>query len=85
MTTYSIQTRYFVIRDARERLSPNYRFHINTGDYFASLATFMCVLSDGLREHIMEGSSPQQKYVDLLDDLRTDLRNAQEEYRIEPK
>jgi hypothetical protein len=85
MITYAIQARYFVLRDTRERLSPNVRFHVNTGDYFAALATFMGALGDGLRDNILRNEAPQQKYVQLVDDLREDFRSLQKEYLIEPR
>jgi hypothetical protein len=56
------------------------RFHLNSGDYFAFLATIFGILEDGL-----SGKSPQtEDELELIRSIRQDLVYLQQEYRIEP-
>lgn len=85
MPTYAIRTSLLFIRDQRERYSPDLSFHLRSGDYLAAVATFLGVISEGLRDNLRDGRPPQEVYINILEDLRKDFQYLHKEYQIEPK
>jgi hypothetical protein len=65
--------------DAHARLL----FHVNTGDYFAVLATVLGFVEESLVERT--ASRLEEKEVALVQKLRENLIYLHEHYRIEPK
>jgi hypothetical protein len=82
--TYAISTRYWTIHDEPRRDS-NLHFHLQSGDYFAMLATLLGALGDALRDNIARHESPSLRHIDMLEKLRSDLNFLQRNYRIESR
>jgi hypothetical protein len=72
-STYAISSRTLTVRDTPEHID----LHIETGDYFAMLATVMGFMQEGLEE--CKGRSREHE---LAQELRQDLRYLQQHYRI---
>ena len=84
ISQYTIRTQYLLVReadDSAERL----RFHVETGDCFAMLATALGLLEDSLKEGIQLGTQPQVRDVMFVRKLRADLMTLQRDYYITPK
>lgn len=68
----------------KERLA-RLHFHIQTGDYFSMLSTMLGFVEETLTEfHPAEGTLPGIEK-SLLQSVRKDLLDLQENYRIEPR
>lgn len=68
-----------VLRDSPEHID----FHIQTGDYFAFLATMMGFIEEALGNCESELVSERERF--LARELRHDLRYIQANYRITPR
>lgn len=71
-----MHARTSLLRDTPERID----FHVQTGDYFAVLATALGFMQEAL-ERCPEGERERQ----LAEELRKDLRYMNGKYSIHPK
>ena len=85
IATYSIRPFSWVVRDQNTEPDPHLIFHLRSGDYLATLSTYLGVLQEILQDAITKNESPQQQSVDLLKGMRKDLNYVHKEYRIVPK
>lgn len=84
-TAYAIRSYSWVVRDEPEKPDPRLAFHLQSGDYLATISTFMGLLSDGLRGHIERKESPLPMYIDMLEQVRKDLYYVHKNYTIKQK
>jgi hypothetical protein len=76
---YLQTTESLVLRDSPEHID----FHIQSGDYFAFLATMMGFMEEALSKCESDLVSERERY--LAHELRHDLRYIQANYRIMPR
>ena len=76
---YAISSNALIINDSPERIN----FHIESGDYFAFLATIMGFMEEALGKCESDAVSEREKF--LARELRHDLRYVQANYTILPR
>lgn len=64
----------------RERLA-QLKYHLDSGDYFAFLATIFGILEEGL---LKKPNAIAHEELSLIESIRKDLVYLQSEYHIEP-
>ncbi len=81
LSPYHIVPSYFVLRDAEEVDRERLLFHINTGDYFAMVATALGFVEEKLSS--LEKTPSQE--LRLLRTLKSDLQYLHAHYAVCPK
>ena len=84
LASYTIAPRRFYIHDqpsAEEHID----FHVQSGDYFATLATIIAVIAEFLSENAGTHESPQSFQLSALQSIKSDLMYLDKKYKIVPK
>lgn len=85
-TTYQITRRAWIVQDAPpEDRKRDIAFHVQGGDYFATLATIMMLVADSLQDDRTHGETPSEFSIGTLQKLKDELMHLHENYTILPK
>jgi hypothetical protein len=77
---------YRILRDEDENASRRrLLFHVEQGDYFATLATILGLIGDQLQDSIIKGNLPTSYQISTLETMRQDLIYLSNHFRIERK
>lgn len=76
---------FFILRDAAEESYRRTAFHIESGDYFGTLAAIVGGLKGILEDDLRAGTPPEQWVLDALASLRQDFIFLQDSHFIGSK
>ena len=85
--TYTFSTpRFSMLRDAPDDESlKRLLFHVQSDDYFATLATVLALVKDQLQTAAAEYKAPDEYQLRVLQTMHDDLVYLAQHYRIVPK
>lgn len=81
--TYVISPRAWLLRDTSPERQREVAFHVQSGDYFATLATIMMLVADSLADSRARGETPGEFHIKTLQSLKDELMHLHEHYTIQ--